>query len=302
VFDKTGTLNSQGNAAVFYSGLPLTVDEQNLIKSTTANSSHVLSQSLFAHLNGNSVNDLEFVEEFDEIPGMGLVADVNDKKLLLGSRAFVSNSSAFSNNNSSEVHVNIGSEYKGYFSVKHPYRKGIAEVLLQLKRQYQIHILSGDNDAEEKYLRQMLGNDVPMVFRASPEDKLNYIKQLQLDGKKVLMIGDGLNDAGALMQANVGIAVNDNNANFTPASDGIIDGEHLVELPELISYIRKNKRFVSIGFAFSICYNIVGLSFAVQSLLKPVVAAILMPVSSISIVTLAIIITNLASRKLNHKN
>lgn len=303
VFDKTGTLNSQQNTSICYSGVQLTTDDQKLIRSTAAHSSHTLSQSLYVHLNGKSTDDvIEMVDDYQEYPGMGIVANAVDKKVVLGSRSFVTNAVSLSKVNSAEVHVNIGNEYKGYFSVNHPYRKGINEVLLQLKTSYQIHILSGDNDAEAKNLIQILGNDVPMVFRATPEDKLNYIKQLQADGKKVLMIGDGLNDAGALMQANVGIAVNDNNANFTPASDAIIDGNHLVELPGLLRYIRKNKQFVFIGFAFSICYNIVGLSFAVQSLLKPVVAAILMPISSISIVTLAIILTNLASKKMNHKN
>ena len=302
VFDKTGTLNSQQNTSIVYSGIQLSTEDQNLIRSTTAHSSHTLSQSLYVHLNGKATDDvIEMVDDYQEYPGMGIVANAVDKKLVLGSRSFVTNAGSLTNINSAEVHINIGNDYKGYFSVKHPYRKGINEVLLQLKTRYKIHILSGDNDAEAKNLIQILGNDVPMVFRATPEDKLNYIKQLQTDGKKVLMIGDGLNDAGALMQANVGIAVNDNNANFTPASDGIIDGNHLVELPGLLRYIRRNKQFVFIGFAFSICYNIVGLSFAVQSLLKPVVAAILMPVSSISIVTLAIILTNWASRKMNHK-
>ena len=302
VFDKTGTLNSQQNTSIVYSGIQLSREDQNLIRSSTAHSSHTLSQSLYIHLNDKTTDDVvEMVDDYQEYPGMGIVSNAVDKKLVLGSRSFVTNAVSLSKVNSAEVHVNIGNQYKGYFSVKRPYRKGINEVLLQLKTRYKIHILSGDNDAEAKNLIQILGNDVPMVFRATPEDKLNYIKQLQADGKKVLMIGDGLNDAGALMQANVGIAVNDNNANFTPASDGIIDGNHLVELPGLLRYIGKHKKFVFTGFAFSICYNIVGLSFAVQSLLKPIVAAILMPVSSISIVTLAIILTNWASRKMNHK-
>jgi Cu+-exporting ATPase len=300
VFDKTGTLNSQNNSSVTYFGIPLSQFENRVITSTAAQSAHTLSQSLYVHLNIDS--DLEQqIETCQEIPGAGIVATTDNKKVFLGSKSFVCKSDVPQPNESAEVHINIDNEYKGYFSIRHPYREGIFEMLDQLKSKYQLHILSGDNQAEEKYIRQMLGNNVPMIFRATPEDKLNYIKKLQQNGEHVLMIGDGLNDAGALMQANVGIAVNDNNANFTPASDAIIDGESLVELNHLMDYIKLNKKLVLAGFIFSILYNIVGLSFAVQSLLKPVIAAILMPISSISIVALAMLLTNLAARKMNHK-
>lgn len=300
VFDKTGTLNSQNNSSVTYFGIPLSQYENSVITSTAAQSTHTLSQSLYAYLNINPELE-EQIDTYQEIPGSGIEAIADNRKVLLGSKDFVCKSDVSQPNESAEVHINIDNEYKGYFSIRHPYREGIFEMLDQLNSKYQIHILSGDNQAEEKYLRQMLGNNVPMIFRATPEDKLNYIKKLQQRGENVLMIGDGLNDAGALMQANVGIAVNDNNANFTPASDAIIDGETLVDLYHFMDYIKLNKKLVLAGFVFSILYNIIGLSFAVQSLLKPVIAAILMPISSISIVALAMILTNLAARKMNHK-
>ena len=100
------------------------------------------------------------------------------------------------------------------------------------------------------------------------------------------MIGDGLNDAGALMQSNVGIAVSDNTSQFTPACDAILDGSRVSSIDKFISFARSGKNIVTASFILSILYNIIGLSFAVQGILSPMVAAILMPASSISIVLL----------------
>ncbi|MBU6159049.1 MAG: heavy metal translocating P-type ATPase [Bacteroidetes bacterium] len=300
VFDKTGTLNSNDRAEIIYNGNPLSESESNLIKNITGHSAHILSRTLHNHLKTRSNTNEAALATYEEHLNLGIHAHDGIQDIKIGSGHFVTGHQP-STPESSEVHINIGNSYKGYFTVRKPYRTGIEASLRTLKNQYQIHILSGDNDAEESELKKMIGEDVPMIFKASPEDKLNYIKSLQEKGEKVVMIGDGLNDAGALMQANVGIAIHDNNAHFTPASDAIMDGQSLYRLPSLLRYIQLHKKIVLAGFSFSILYNIAGLSFAVQGLLQPVVAAILMPVSSITIVGLAILLTNWAGQKLNQK-
>jgi Cu+-exporting ATPase len=121
---------------------------------------------------------------------------------------------------------------------------------------------------------------------------------LQERHQKVLMLGDGLNDAGALMQSDVGIAVSDNSAQFSPACDAILDGSKIGMIHELLAYARSGKKIVAASFTLSIAYNIVGLSFAVQGTLSPIVAAILMPASSISIVLLVTLLSSLSARRL----
>ena len=112
------------------------------------------------------------------------------------------------------------------------------------------------------------------------------------------MIGEGLNDAGALMQSDTGIAVSDNTSQFSPACDAIIDGSKIGMIHQLLAYAKSGKKIVAASFTLSILYNIVGLSFAVQGTLSPIVAAILMPASSISIVLLVTLLSSLSARRI----
>jgi Cu+-exporting ATPase len=148
----------------------------------------------------------------------------------------------------------------------------------------------------------MLGADVTLLFEQSPADKLNYIQQLQSQGRKVMMVGDGLNDAGALQKSNVGVAVTDQSHLFTPASDAILGGEQMNVLDELINYAKKAKLIIIFIFSLSIIYNIVGMYFATSAQLSPMVAAILMPISSISIVALSALLSYLVSSTIRSKN
>ncbi|MGB5320626.1 HAD-IC family P-type ATPase, partial [Eudoraea sp.] len=160
-------------------------------------------------------------------------------------------------------------------------------------------ILSGDNASEKSRLEKLLPKLTPFYFDQKPTDKLNFIKELQDKGKNVLMVGDGLNDAGALAQSNVGIAISENTNVFSPACDGILDASQLKELNGFILASRKAIRIIKMCFAFSLLYNVIGLFFAVTGQLEPVIAAILMPLSSISIVSFATLASTMAAKKIN---
>ncbi len=185
----------------------------------------------------------------------------------------------------------------GKFIVANSYRDGIEEVIGKLISEYHLSLLSGDNEGEKSTLEKFFGTDSNLNFRQSPEDKLIYIKELQLKGKKVLMLGDGLNDAGALSKSDVGIAVTDDISNFSPACDGILHGSELKKLPQFIHYAKDSIKVIRSSFAISFLYNFIGLSFAVSALLSPLIAAILMPLSSISVVTYATLMTNIFGKK-----
>ena len=117
-----------------------------------------------------------------------------------------------------------------------------------------------------------------------------------------MMIGDGLNDAGALIQSDAGLSVSDDINNFSPASDGIIDLSQFVNISSLLQYSKSGIKIIKWSFFISLVYNFIGLSFAVQGTLSPVIAAILMPVSTLSLVFFTIITSSIAGRKLSiHK-
>ena len=127
---------------------------------------------------------------------------------------------------------------------------------------------------------------------------MNFIKALQQQGKQVLMIGDGLNDAGALKQSDVGFVISENTNVFSPACDGILDATRFNKIGDFLNFSKKGIKIIKLAFLFSLFYNLIGLTFAVTGHLKPVVAAILMPLSSISIVIFTTIATQYVGKKL----
>ena len=162
-------------------------------------------------------------------------------------------------------------------------------------KDYKIYILSGDNASEEQTLREKAPNISGLSFNQSPEDKLNFIQRLQEQGRKVAMLGDGLNDAGALKQSSVGIAIADDTNAFTPSSDVIMSGQVLPHLRNYITLTKDAMNIIKAMFVISFLYNIIGLGFAVSGNLSPLIAAILMPISSITVVSFTALASHAAA-------
>ena len=298
VFDKTGTITQNHSSAVSYQGTPLTERELVAVKNITRQSSHPLSKIISTWLQVRGEKNIPVIA-FKEYTGKGLEGNVNNIDVKMGSARFINqfNHGFASYDTGTHVHVMLNNVHMGRFEVSNQYRDGIKPLVNSLKEKgLMLSLLSGDNDAEKNNLEKVFGNDIPLQFNQSPQQKLDYVEKMQQNGANVLMLGDGLNDAGALMQSNVGIAVSDNTAQFSPACDAILDGSKVQLLDKFIAYARSGKNIVTASFILSILYNIVGLSFAVQGLLSPMVAAILMPASSISIVLLVTLLSSLSAR------
>lgn len=299
VLDKTGTLTHHHAADIRFEGDLLSAEEKSMVQAVAAQSTHPLSKMISRSLMADQQEGLS-LEAFQELSGKGLEATVNHRQVRIGSSSFIREDGSLELAEPG-VHIRFDDEVKGRFVINNMYRDGIAEMASQLKAAgYDVHLLSGDNDTERKNLAALFGEDLHVLFRQSPQDKLEYIKKLQLQGKNVMMLGDGLNDAGALRQAQVGIAVTDATNLFSPASDGILDGSQVGQLAQMLRYAKTGKRIVTVSFILSILYNIVGLSFATQAKLSPLIAAILMPASSISIVVLVSLYARIAARRIRN--
>ncbi len=298
VFDKTGTITQPNESLIEYKGLPLSEIEKAMLKNISSQSSHPLSKIIAKQLETESFNQ-QNISDYKEYTGRGISAMINNIPVKMGSAVFMDETDpgVINFDTGTHVHVQIGDKLMGRFSISNHYRKGIRKEVSSLKSNgYDLHILSGDTDAEKENLQYIFDEQTPLKFRQTPAGKLEYIKQLQSHNKKVMMLGDGLNDSGALMQADVGIAVNDNTTQFTPACDAILDGARVNNISKILTFARSGKKIVTASFILSILYNIVGLSFAVSAGLSPLVAAILMPASSISIVLFVTLASNFSAR------
>jgi Cu+-exporting ATPase len=294
-FDKTGTLSVQGKTKIQFECGALSLYEKQLVRTLVAQSNHPLSKAILARL---PVQEYLPLRNFREEKGKGLCAVINNEHVKVGSEEYVTEFCSKNTADGSRVFVAVNSEILGYYAVTATYRDGLPELINELKTRYKLVVLSGDNNSEEKQLRELFGTDADLLFRQSPQNKLDFIRLLQNYGRKIIMVGDGLNDAGALRQSNLGIVVSDDINNFSPACDAVLEGKQFSRLKTMIDYCRTQKKIIYGSFIVSVLYNIIGLYFAVQGSLSPVIAAILMPVSSVSIVVYTAVVSSLLAKDL----
>ncbi|MBT3343081.1 MAG: HAD-IC family P-type ATPase [Gemmatimonadetes bacterium] len=298
IFDKTGTLTSTQDNDVFFTGdAELSQSEAGNLAAVLANSVHPLSRKILSQLPAST--SLPEVSDYEEAPGLGLRGHVATMHVCAGSRQWLRNNGVDGDwpetDAGTRVYIAIDGTYRGCFQLSNAYRDGAVDMLKALRTQYPLMLLSGDNDREQQRLLPLFGDEAQLRFSQSPEQKLTVVRDLE-QSQRVLMVGDGLNDAGALKASSVGIAVSEEIAAFSPACDGILGADAIQRLPAILHFARLCLLIVMISFGLSLLYNVVGLSFAVRGSLSPLLSAILMPVSSVSVIAFTAIATRLAAR------
>jgi Cu+-exporting ATPase len=198
----------------------------------------------------------------------------------------------------SVVALAIDGRYRGVFELSNAVRPETDRLLRRLSGGYELALLSGDNERERERFRGLFGGEGRLRFNQSPLEKLGFIRDLQQSGRTVMMVGDGLNDAGALKQSDVGVAVVEQVGAFSPASDMILEAGRVPRLFEVLTLARRAVAIVRLGFGISALYNVVGIGIASAGLLSPVICAVLMPVSSVSVVLFACGATTWSARRL----
>jgi P-type Cu+ transporter len=298
VFDKTGTLTDLNSFDVQFNQLDKTDRLLTEIKSLVRHSFHPLSQAIYQHI--DIQNEIE-VKDFQEVSGLGISGQIGHRVLKIGSAEFMGISAPKQLDSASEVYVSVDGKSAGFISVRSHYRRNWEELLKSLVKNYEFHLLSGDNEKDKDNIAAITGSSANLHFNQTPKDKMEYINALNNAGRKVLMVGDGLNDAGALKESDVGISVAEDIYQFSPASDAIIKASALPFLLRFLNFSKIAKRVVWLSFVFSFLYNIVGIYYAASGRLSPLIAAILMPLSSVTIVILTTSLTYLFGRRLNFK-
>ncbi|MCC6163341.1 MAG: heavy metal translocating P-type ATPase metal-binding domain-containing protein [Acidobacteria bacterium] len=280
VFDKTGTLTSAESAAVVQRH-GLDSGDWERVRRLAAESIHPASRALVGDEPTTGV-----VHDVVESAGAGISGTVDDACVAIGSAHYVGGFVGVSLPvERDRTWVSVGGDV-GWFTLATRERPGATTMVRDVADAHETWLLSGDADAEAARWRHVFGARVR--FRQSPEDKLASVQARQRDGRRVLMVGDGLNDAGALAAADVGVAVSDETACLVPACDVVMRGDRLTLLPAVLRYARRARAVIVLCFAVSILYNIVGIGFALTGHLTPLATAILMPVSSLTIVGLSV--------------
>jgi Cu+-exporting ATPase len=301
VFDKTGTITDPKKSTLRFNGDDLSEYERSLLSSTVMNSVHPYSKNIFDFLKADHQPAYE-IESFEETKGKGIYAKIDGNHIHIGSKSFIESEANFVIKKSiakgSLVYVSINFVEKGFFEFVNKIRPGIDMVLKDLQKHYHLELLSGDNEKDGSQLKDFFGGWNNMYFEQSPQHKKDHVSSLKSKLGNVLMIGDGLNDAGGLQASNFGIAITDQVSSFSPACDGILEAGSMFKLNDILRFCRRSMFVIYASFILSLLYNLTGLGFAVTGHLSPLVAAILMPLSSISIMVFTTVSTKLIAKKI----
>lgn len=277
VFDKTGTLTHPGEDQIQVKQQSWTAEEKWLVLSLMSHSFHPMSQLILRKEGLKKTVEIDF---FKEHPGGGIEGWARDHHLLVGNREFTGASPEIEGY--SQVIIKVDQVVKAIYEIQPSITLAVGSFLNRLKTE-RLTMLSGDKVSLKSNLQPHLPKHMKLLLGQSPQQKLEFIQRAQNQGDTVMMVGDGLNDAGALKQSDIGVAVVDHSFSFSPACDILLQSNKLTSLDDFITKTKQARVLIWISFAYSVMYNIAGIYFAAQGLLNPMIAAILMPLSSIGV-------------------
>lgn len=300
VFDKTGTL-TKGDPQVT-DILPVGISEEDLLKycaSAEKNSEHLLGEAIVKKHNGEYYD----VTDFEALSGLGLSATVNGKQVFIGNRELMSENgidenvtekigAPLSDEGKTVVYISIDKEFAGAIAIADVLKDDAAETVKSLNGLgIETVMLTGDNKKTANAIAKIAG--IKTVFaEVLPRDKQNVIIDLQKQGKKVCMVGDGINDAPALVSADVGVAVASGTDVAVESADVVLMNSETTSLYKAIKLSQKTLRKIKQNLFWAFAYNTVGIPIAAGllyalggNLLDPMFAAAAMSLSSVTVVT-----------------
>lgn len=290
LFDKTGTLTAREAHEVDWQGAVLSAQRAARVRALARNSTHPLSAVVHQYLQGEALP----VTEVLELPGYGISGVVDGVPVRIGSAAFCGAEEVERQPGEAHVHVTLDGTPLGYFRIRKRARAGITQVVRRLRERMRVGLLTGDTAVDPALADAFNGTLVRTA--CTPADKAAAVAAEQARGHRVLMVGDGLNDAGALAQSDVGVAVTETSAALTPSCDALLDARAVQQLPHFLHLARRARRIVVMSLCISLLYNVTGVSLAVSGKLTPLIAAVLMPLSSVTVVGFVTLAVTLSAR------
>lgn len=307
VFDKTGTLTEGTPKVIDIVSIDNVLSKDEILKiaaSMEVNSEHPLGKAVYDEAKEKNV-ELYDVKKFLSISGRGVIGEVEEKKYLLGNKKLLIDN-GISNLHEEEIHkyelegkttILLADQEKliAFITLADVVRNESIELIEKLKKEnIKTYMLTGDNERTAKVIAKKLGID-DVIAEVSPEDKYKKVKDLQEQGRKVVMVGDGVNDSPALAQADVGMAIGSGTDIAIESADIVLMSKDIETILTAIRLSKATIKNIKENLFWAFFYNSCGIPIAggllylfTGHLLNPMLAGLAMGLSSVSVVTNAL--------------
>ena len=284
LFDKTGTI-TEGHPSVVWHNL----DNQILqvVAKIEENSTHPLANAIIKYvkdeLKTDMISDLK-LDEIEEKAGLGIYARYKKDLYFIGKPKKSEKYIDFMKRGETVVEVLVNDELRGYIRIADKIRSGAIDTINKLKNMnIKPVIVTGDNEITAKAVAEKVGVD-EFWANVSPSEKVNIVRKYQIEGKKVCMIGDGINDAAALKSAEIGIAIGTGTDLAIESADIIIIQGEISKIIDAIEISKITFQKIKQNLFWAFFYNVIMIPLAMMGLMHPVLSEIAMFLSSINVI------------------